>query len=54
VKIDVNLEEAEGGERGEDGDFGCVLTEELDRADAVFVEGVVDVAGEVIVDGGGG
>jgi len=53
VKIDAALKEAESGERGEDIDFGGVLAEEMDGADAVFVEGVVDVLGEVVVDGGG-
>ena len=49
----VDLEEAEAGKRREDVDFGGVLAEEFDGSDAVGVEVVVDVAGEVVADGGG-
>ena len=45
------LEEAEGGERGQEAGFGGVAAEELDGGDAVGREGVVDVAGEVVADG---
>lgn len=40
-------------EGGEDINLGGVLTEEFDGTDAVDVEVVVDVAGEVEADGGG-
>ena len=41
------------GEWGENVDFGGVLAEEFDGADAVGVEEVVDVVGEVVADGCG-
>ena len=41
------------GERRECSDFGSVATEEGDGFDAGGVERVVDVAGEVVEDGGG-
>ena len=41
------------GEWGENIDFGGVLPEEFDGADAVGVEAVVDVVGEVVADGRG-
>ncbi len=47
------LEEAEGGEWGEDVGFGGVLAEEIDGLDAGGVESVVDVVGEVVADGRG-
>ncbi len=37
--------------RGEDVDFGGVLAEAFDGADAVRVEMVVDVVGEVVANG---
>ena len=52
MQID-DLEEAEVGERGEDIDFGGVLAEELDGADAVGVEDVMDVMGEIVPNGRG-
>ncbi len=54
LKIDELLQKAKGGERREKVDLGGVLAKELDGADAVFGEVVVDVAGEVMVDGSGG
>src|SRR5271163_2719868 len=50
----VALEEAEVRQRGKDFDFGRILAEDFDGADAVGVENVVDVVGEVVSDGGGG
>ena len=47
------LEKAEGVERGKSVDLGGVPAEEFDGGDAVLVEGVVDVAGEVVADGYG-
>ena len=41
-------------QRGKHLDFGRILAEEFDGADAVGVEDVVDVVGEVVADGGGG
>ena len=41
------------GKRGKNVGFGGVLAEELDGADAVGVQDVVDVMGEVMADGGG-
>ena len=40
--------------RSENVSFGGVSAEEFDGADAVGVEGVVDVVGEVAADDGGG
>ncbi len=49
----MKLEEAEVGEWGEDVDFGGVSAEAFDGVDAVGVEVVVDVVGEVVANGGG-
>src|SRR5258705_12546901 len=49
----MKLQEAEVGERREDVDFGGVLSEAFDGADAVGVEDVVNIRGEVVADGGG-
>src|ERR1700761_6771730 len=48
-----DLEEAKAGQRGEDIDFGGILPEQLDRADAIGVEDVMNIRGEVMADGGG-
>ena len=47
------LEEAEGGERGEDVGFVGVLAEEVDGLDAGGVKGVMDVVSAVVADGRG-
>src|ERR1700735_4661250 len=39
-------------EGGQDIDFGGVLTKDLDGANAVSVEDVMDVIGEIVTDGG--
>ena len=51
MQID-NLEEAKVGKGRKDIDFGGELAEEFDGADAVGVEDVVDVIGEVMANGG--
>lgn len=48
-----SLKKAKIWERCEDADLGGVLAEELDGADAIGVESVVDVVGEVVADGFG-
>src|SRR5258705_4038144 len=48
-----DLEEAKAGQWGEDIDFGGVLPEQLDGADAVGIEDVMNIRGEVMADGGG-
>ena len=54
LQIDnFDLEEAEARERREDVDFGGVLAETFDSADAVGVEDVVNIRREVVADGGG-
>jgi hypothetical protein len=53
VKV-LKLEEAEGGERRQEAGFGGVAAKERDGLDAGGREGVVDVMGEVVADGGGG
>ena len=52
LRID-DLEEAEAGEWGEDIDFGGVLAEAFDGANAVGVEDVVNIRRKVVADGGG-
>ena len=52
MRID-DLVEAKVWKRGEDICFGGVLAEDFDGADAVGVENVVDVSGEVVADSGG-
>ena len=52
LQID-ELEEAEVGEWREDVGFGGVLAEELDGAEAVGVEDVVNIRGEIVADSGG-
>ncbi|MCU1252279.1 MAG: hypothetical protein JWQ49_5308 [Edaphobacter sp.] len=52
--MQFDLEEAEAGEWGEDVDFGGVLAKSFDGADAVGVEDIVNVRGEVVADGDGG
>ena len=52
-RMTSKLEQAEGGKRGKDGDFGGVAAEECDGIDAGGRERVVDVLGEVVADGGG-
>lgn len=54
MTAEKGLEEAEGREGGKDAGFGGEMAEGFDGLDAGGVEGVVDVAGEVVVDGGGG
>ena len=51
--MESKLEETKAGERGENAGFSGVLAEELDGADAVCVEDIVDVVGEIVADGGG-
>jgi hypothetical protein len=53
LQID-GLKEAKMRQRREDAGLGGVLTEELDGADAIGVENVVDVGGKVVADSGGG
>src|ERR1700730_2397365 len=50
----MKLEEAEVGEGREDVDFGGVLAEAFDGADAVGVEDIVNIRGEIVAGGGGG
>jgi hypothetical protein len=49
--LQLRLEKAKRGEWGEGAYLGGVLAEELDGAEAIVVECVADVPGEVVTDG---
>jgi hypothetical protein len=49
----MDLEKSKMGKGGEHIDFCSVLAEEFDSSDAVGVEDIVDVVGEVVADGCG-
>ena len=49
----LDAEQIEFGERWKRADGGSEGAEELDGAEAVGIEGVVDVVGEIGADGGG-
>jgi len=53
LQFEERLEEAKVGKRGENTGFGGVLAKKIDGADAVGVEDIVNVVGEVVADCGG-
>ena len=47
------LKEAKLVERRKNAELGGILAEEINGANTVGIEGVVDVAGEIVADRGG-